>query len=333
VDFAAIKRAVSLQAVLHWYQVQGLKRSGDQLRGPCPVHGRGAEDAFHVSLAKNAFRCFYCQTQGNVLDFVAAMERCSLREAALRLQERFAVGCGSWRAGAAPHPTQLVPKKENANPPLPFTLSRLDYRHAYIRQRDITPETAQYFGAGLFAGQGLLSGRLVIPIHDERGNLVAYCGRSLDGAPPRYKLPPGFRKSLVLFNLHRATADRRQVVVVEGFFDCMKVHQAGFPCVVALMGATLSETQQRLLLEHFQNVVIMLDGDQPGRTASDAIATRLTGRCTFSVVELAAVEQPDQLSDDRIRSLLQPVVPTAEVVHNTNMSRPGSEKVSAMSPG
>jgi len=68
-----------------------------------------------------------------------------------------------------------------------------------------------------------MRGRLVIPIADELGQTVAYAGRSLDGQDPRYKLPVGFRKSWVLFNLHRATACRRdEVVVVEGFFDCMK---------------------------------------------------------------------------------------------------------------
>ncbi len=95
---------------------------------------------------------------------------------------------------------------------------------------------------GLYAGPGLLSGRVVIPLHDERGRLGAYCSRSLDGTQPRYKFPAGFPKSRVLFNLHRAAASGEAgVVVVEGFFDCLKVHQAGFRSVVALMGSALSQ--------------------------------------------------------------------------------------------
>ena len=71
-----------------------------------------------------------------------------------------------------------------------------------------------------------MAGRVVIPIHDENGFLVAYAGRSLDETDPKYRFPPRFRKSLVLFNLHRAAAEGKSVIVVEGFFDCFKVHQA-----------------------------------------------------------------------------------------------------------
>jgi DNA primase len=90
-----------------------------------------------------------------------------------------------------------------------------------------------------------MSGRIVIPIHNAEGELVAYSGRALDEATePRYKLPAGFNKSLELFNLHRALAHSTvMVIVVEGFFDAMKVHQAGFPAVVALMGSSLSDVQ------------------------------------------------------------------------------------------
>ena len=89
--------------------------------------------------------------------------------------------------------------------------------------------------------------RIVIPIHNSEGELVAYAGRSIDGSEPRYKFPAGFHKSLELFNLHRVKGEV-SVVLVEGFFDCMKVTQAGFPCV-ALMGSTMSKAQEELLGE------------------------------------------------------------------------------------
>jgi len=87
--------------------------------------------------------------------------------------------------------------------------------------------------------------RVVIPIRNLYGQLVAYAGRALDDRPPKYKLPAGFRKALELFNLQRAlAAGGKTVIVVEGYFDCMLVHQAGFPWVVALMGCSLSVTQE-----------------------------------------------------------------------------------------
>jgi len=76
VDFRAVRERVAMEAVLGLCGVDWLKRSGrGQLRGRCPIHQRGGQDAFQVSLAKSAFQCFYCQAHGNLLDFVAAMEK------------------------------------------------------------------------------------------------------------------------------------------------------------------------------------------------------------------------------------------------------------------
>ncbi|HTS30459.1 MAG TPA: toprim domain-containing protein [Bryobacteraceae bacterium] len=147
--------------------------------------------------------------------------------------------------------------------------------------------------------------RLVIPIHDEAGELVAYCGRSPGGAEPRYKFPAGFPKSQVLFNLHRAAAGGTEtVIVVEGFFDCLRVHQAGFSAVVALMGSALYERQRWLLSERFRKIVLMLDGDPTGRRASATVAARLAGCSLVRVIELAAGLQPGQLSEQAIRQIL-----------------------------
>src|ERR1017187_4030068 len=85
VDFAAVKRAVSLETVLRHYQVPGLRRRRNRIEGQCPIHRGQRDDSFRVDLDKNVFHCFSCQAGGNVLAFVAAMERCSIREAALRL--------------------------------------------------------------------------------------------------------------------------------------------------------------------------------------------------------------------------------------------------------
>ena len=85
-DFKSIKRRVSLEFVLRHYHVK-VRRSGkDQYRGCCPIHRGDGRDAFHVNLARNVFHCFACGAGGTVLDFVAAMEGCSLFEAAQSLQ-------------------------------------------------------------------------------------------------------------------------------------------------------------------------------------------------------------------------------------------------------
>ena len=152
-----------------------------------------------------------------------------------------------------------------------------------------------------------MQNRFVIPIHNANGELVAYAGRSIDGSEPRYKFPAGFHKSLELFNLHRVKGEL-SVVLVEGFFDCMKVTQAGFPCV-ALMGSTMSKAQEQLIADHFAHVVVMLDGDEAGRVAAQQIAERLK-QCIYQVdvVELPRDVQPDQLTESEISAVLAPVV-------------------------
>ena len=177
---------------------------------------------------------------------------------------------------------------------------------SFIHATAVHPSTAAWFGIGYYAGSGFLRHRIVFPIHDSEGQLVAYAGRSIDDSEPRYLFPPGFRKSQVVFNLHRAVGEAAGcAIVVEGFFDCLRVHQAaGFRNVVALMGASLSEVQEKLLLERFAQLVLMLDGDEAGRRASQQLAARLSGRVSLTRVVVPSGGQPDQLSNEEIEWIL-----------------------------
>src|ERR1044072_3524399 len=209
VDFKAVKESLTIEQVLGRYRVN-LKRSGKELRGRCPIHQGDGAESFHANTEKNAFHCFSCQAKGNVLDFVAAMERCTVREAALKLK--------AWFSSISPN--QPLPKRKGTgtepaeeeeaavtqepNRPLRFQLKGIDHSHPYLADRGIDSETAEYFGIGFFPGKGSMTGRIVIPIDNERGELVSYAGRSMDGREPKYKLPAGFKKSQVLYNLARA---------------------------------------------------------------------------------------------------------------------------------
>jgi DNA primase len=323
-NFRQIKEAVPLSAVLEHYEWKCLSRRGDRVQGRCPIHRGQGEDAFHADLRNNGFHCFSCHAQGNVLDLVAQMERCSIHQAALHLQAWFGGERPASESASATGKTdeELIRKKEKAPVPLRFSLGPIDPRHRYLRERGIGAGTAAHFGAGYYAGPGLLSGRVVIPIHNERGQLVAYAGRSIDGAGPKYKLPGGFAKSQVLFNLHRALAQGQdRVIVVEGFFDCMKVHQAGQACVVALMGCGLSAEPEKHLLERFGKIVLMLDGDSAGQQATRTIADRLILRSTISVVNLIAGQQPDQMSSGEIQRALSAAVRRVQTVsHEGNVN-------------
>lgn len=309
VDFRAVKEAVSMEAILRYYQVPNLRRHRDQLQGRCPIHRGQRGDSFRASLSKNAFQCFACQAHGNVMDFVVAMERCSVREAAFKIQEWFGIDGHRGLSGARPCSAategQLVRKKEGANCPLRFALTGVDHTHPYLAQRGVDRATAVEFGIGFYSRPGLMSGRIVIPIHNGKGEMVAYAGRALDGRIPKYKLPGGFHKSLELYNLHRAIASGSQtVIVVEGYFDCVRVHQSGLPWVVALMGSSLSLEQEKVLVERFKRVILMLDGDDAGRVATQTIRPKLLQKCDVLTAAVSDGAQPDQLSPGEIQELL-----------------------------
>jgi len=135
---------------------------------------------------------------------------------------------------------------------------------------------------------GSFGGRVVIPIHNEYGELVAYSGRAIDEAEPKYRLPAGFRKSHALFNLHRAIQSRdHTLILVEGFFDTFKTHQAGHHNVAALMGSKLSDRQAELIGTYFDQVILMLDTDEAGKAATAAAGKALSSILSVQIVELA----------------------------------------------
>lgn len=213
-------------------------------------------------------------------------------------------------SGAVGHtaiePSDDLSRDGASNRPLPFSLTGIDFRHPYLRERTFKPETAQYFGIGMFPSKGSMDGRIVIPIHNEDGILVAYAGRSVDQAEPRCRFPTRFSKSVVLINLHRAVHHGKRVIIVEGFFDCFKVHQAAAPSVVALMGCSLSRQQTELLDQHFEEAILLLDGDKTGRAASTSIAAQLVPKLSTRLVQVPWGSQLDQLSEDQIRCLCIP---------------------------
>jgi DNA primase len=334
VSFDEIKKTVTLEMAIEHYRIPLRRVKAHTLRGKCPLPMHGSEkskESFTATLTKGVGGAWACQSQscakargrvgGNVLDFVAAMERCSVRDAAIKLQTWFLVPA----AGDHPEPVGKEPFAESSagkepesrevrapngigdgesNKPLTFQLQNVDHTHPYLGERGLTEEILKMFGVGFFPGKGSMHDRIVIPIHNREGELVAYAGRAIDGSEPRYKFPTGFHKSIELFNLHSVSGDL-SVVLVEGFFDCMKVTQAGFACV-ALMGCTMSKTQEHLLAEYFGHVIVMLDGDDAGRGAAVEIVDRLQ-RVVYQVqvLELPQSSQPDQLSTDELHSLLE----------------------------
>jgi DNA primase len=312
VNFRAVKNSVTMEQALARYSILLKAAGADIIRGRCPLpmHESEAAFSFSVDTRRNIWACHSesCvrsrggRIGGNVLDFVASMERCSIREAAVRLQDRHAIN----PLFVAATQTLRVSTGAPENEPLAFRLTELTERHPYLIARGVDEATAARFGMGYYGGPGFLSGRIAIPIHNAAGKLVAYAGRSVDVSEPKYLFPPGFRKSAELFNLHRVSLNPSQeLIVVEGFFDCIRVHQAGFSNVVALMGCTMSREQAKRLCAACSRAVLFLDGDPAGRQALSAISSALGGEgLEVRKVCLPDGWQPDSMHAHDIQGLL-----------------------------
>ena len=331
VDFKAVKAAITMEQVLEHYGIlDKFKRGTDSLNGPCPIHGGSNPTQFRVSISKNLWNCFSeCKHGGNVLDFIAKMEDVSIHAAALKAIEWFKLDPQEMSADtnqeteekgetpkteAAPRPKPIAksaPVVENAAPnlPLKFRLDKLEREHPYLAERGLSLETIIDFGAG-FCSKGMMADRIAIPIHNAKSEVVAYAGRFPGEAPegtPKYKLPQGFRKSLELFNIDRAGKESGPLVIVEGFFGCMKLHQFGCRRVVALMGSTMSAAQEELIKRHTDRnslVIVMLDEDEAGRAGREDIAVRLA---KFVFVKVHSFDQdgqqPEDLNTEEVKQL------------------------------
>ena len=330
VDFKAVKSAVTMEEVLRHYGLfDRFKRSGENLTGPCPIHKGGNPTQFRVSLAKNIWNCFSeCKGGGNVLDFIAKMEDVSIHAAALKAIEWFDISAEATtrsekkerqrkppqdaKTERSSKPETPVENETGPNKPLQFRLDKLDRNHPYLAARGISAETITEFGIG-YCGKGIMFDRIAIPIHNVEGQVVAYAGRTVlevTGEMPKYKLPTGFRKAQELFNADRAFKEPadKPLVIVEGFFDCVKLHQLGCRRVVALMGNTMSEAQEEIIRKRTDGnsrIIVMLDEDEAGRGTREGIAARIA---KFAFVRLYVFEtegrQPEDLSTEEIDVLI-----------------------------
>jgi DNA primase len=297
------------------------------LSGACLIHGGTNTTHFRVSISKNCWNCFgKCQCGGNVIDFVSKKEDVSFRDAALLIrdwfigeQEIIPVPTEKPRFDTnqveeqprfrVPDPTPVPEPVESeeitGNKPLKFALTKLDPAHKYLRDRGLSKETIATFGLG-YCSKGLLRGYIAIPIHSTGGELVAYAGR-WPGTPPvgkgKYKLPEGFKKSLEVFNLNRAmlSVQEAPLVIAEGYFDCIKIHQAGYERVVALMGSSLSPVQEKAILENVdteEGVIVFFNNDESGRKCRLDVVGRLSQNIFVkSVLVKGEGAQPEHLSE------------------------------------
>ena len=142
----------------------------------------------------------------------------------------------------------------------------------YFDSRNIYSDAITYFSLGYSPKQNMV----IVPVHSPDGMPVGLVGRSI--SEKKFKNSNNLPRSKTMFNIHRAKKIGDHVIIVESSFDAIRVHQAGFPNVVATLGGHLSSININLLNRYFNKVTIMTDADLAGRELGISIANRLKNK-------------------------------------------------------
>ena len=283
------------------------KRSGNNLFGLCPFHNEKTP-SFSVSRSKQIYHCFGCGKGGGVINFIMEIENVSFPDAVEMLAKRAGMQMPERQEDPESRKRERIfaLNRDAARFYHEKLLSAEGEKcREYIEKRRINRKTATDFGLGFapdtwdslrkamrdkgwsdfdLSDAGLVKkgknggfydtfrNRLMFPVIDVRGNVIAFSGRLLDGEGPKYLNSPetvAFIKGRNLFALNLAKKSKRDYFILsEGNIDVASLHQAGFDSAVASLGTSLTE-QQAQLLSHYKNeILIAYDSDGAGARAT-----------------------------------------------------------------
>ena len=243
----------------------------------CPFHSNRHTSSFSVSREKGAFICFNpsCGEAGTLIElvkkvltkneyeairYIAAKETESLNNFDETLEELF-----KDKPVFEEFSTEVLDK-------LYLELQSSVPAQEYLKSRGINKDSADTFRLGYSNNMNMV----VTPVHSPDGIPIGIVGRSIEGKS--FKNSTNLPKSKTLFNIHRAKKIGNHVIVVESNFDAIRIHQAGFPNVVATLGGFLSPEQHHLLNRYFNHITIMTDADKAGRELGYSIASKLRNK-------------------------------------------------------
>ncbi|MBQ0012932.1 MAG: DNA primase [Clostridiales bacterium] len=289
--------------------VQFTKSSGQNQFGLCPFHSEDTP-SFSVSVNKQIYYCFGCHKGGNVVNFIMDVEHLTYVEALKFLAEKSGVtipesnDVNYRREEEFRKRIKAVLLEAARYYYASFKSPKGEPARAYLKKRQITPAIATQFGlgyapdewsglynylvskkfsqeeiakSGLFVTKNgktfdLFRGRLMFPIFNAMGELIAFGGRIIgDGLPKYVNSPesPVYSKQRNLYGLNFAKKSKmKQIIVVEGYMDVISMHQAGVTNAVASLGTALTERQLDLLERYCEEVVLFYDSDRAGQNAA-----------------------------------------------------------------
>ncbi len=328
-----------------------LKRTGRLLKGLCPFHGEKTA-SFTVYPETASFYCFGCGAGGDVITFIKRIENLDYLDAVKFLADRAGMTVPE-SAHVNDAESKLRVRVLEANRAAARFFHEQLYSPAgaealaYYKKRGYTDKTIRHFGLGYAPNEffslanelrkqgfredeliaaflckrgqkggvyDVFRNRVMVPIIDIRGNVIAFGGRVLDDSKPKYvntSDTPAFKKSRNLFALNFAKATgAKELILCEGYMDVIAMHQAGFENAVAALGTSFTEEHANLLARYTENVTMIFDSDEAGKKATRRAIDilRPTG-VGIRVVNIPDGKDPDEFikknGAERFRVLLQ----------------------------
>ena len=348
-----------------------LKKAGKDFKACCPFHNEKTP-SFTVSRPKQFYHCFGCGVSGTAITFLMEFEHLSFPEAVEELAGEAGLevpDTGPARSGDNPTLPLLEILGEASRYYKDQLRSHTDASTtiAYLKQRGLTGEIAAQFDLGyaptgwdnlsstagneekldLMVKAGLISkresgghydrfrARVIFPIHDSKGRVIAFGGRLLDEGEPKYLNSPEtpvFHKGSELYNLHRARsaiAQQQMSIVVEGYMDVLALAQHGIDHCVATLGTATTTTHLQRLFRLAPSIVFCFDGDRAGRDAAGraleiALPLLESGR-QVSFLFLPDGEDPDSVIRDQgadtFRTLIDSATPLPDLLFDTLLNQ------------
>ena len=314
-----------------------LKRSGRSYFGLCPFHNEKSP-SFSVSPEKQIFHCFGCGVGGNVFTFLTKIEGINFVEAVQQLAERANIQLPTLENNVDSAKEALKAKVYKVNEFAAKYYHENLYRpeskmaQEYIKKRKLSNETLKSFQIG-FSGKfdelykelkkqgfedreilesGLVNknergqyidryrNRLMFPICDVRGRVIAFGGRVLDDSKPKYINSPEnavYSKGRHLYGLNVAKKYdiKKRLLIVEGYMDVISLHQRDIHNVVASLGTALTQQQGYLLRNNTEQIILSYDSDEAGQTAKIRAMEILQNMgCDIRVLQMEGAKDPDE---------------------------------------
>ena len=325
-------------------QYVNLKKSGRNFFGLCPFHNEKSP-SFAVSPDKQIFHCFGCGVGGNVFHFVSKIENIGFKESVEMLANRANITLPTIDNEQDNKASYLKSRVYEINKQTAQFYHENLYKptakvaQEYIKKRKLDNNTLKTFLIGYscnfnelykflkqqgFTDEEILAStlvnrndrgefidrfrkRLMFPIQDERGRVIAFGGRILEDSQIKDPTRPQakyinssenivYSKGRHLFGLYAAKKEKlEKILIVEGYMDAISLHQRGITNVVASLGTALTEAQGRLLRKNSQQVIIGYDSDGAGQAATMRGLEILQNLgCDIRILQIEGAKDPDE---------------------------------------